>query len=317
MIRITFLGTAAARPTVPRNVSATALQREGDVWLIDCGEGTQRQMMRYGTGFSLRGVLVTHLHGDHVLGLTGLTRTLALQGRTDPLPIYGPPGSAPTLEAIVHLGGRNNAFPIPIEELTSGEAIVESEYRIEAFEVRHGTSALGYALREDARPGRFDVERARVLGVPEGPMFGRLHRGETVELPSGEHVGPDAVVGPPRPGRLIVFTGDTRPCREVVEAARGADLLVHDATFCEEEASRARETFHATARDAARIASEAGARRLILTHVSARYSANASPLEREAAALFPNTQVAYDGWTVELPYDTEPAPSESESKETP
>jgi ribonuclease Z len=314
MIRITFLGTAAARPTVPRNVSATAIQREGDLWLLDCGEGTQRQMMRYGAGFALRGILITHLHGDHVLGLTGLTRTLALQGRDAPLPIYGPPGSASTLEAIVHLGGRNAAFPIPIHELNPGDAIDEPEYRIEAFSVRHGTPALGFALRELPRPGRFDVERARALGVPEGPLFGRLHRGESVMLPSGDLVAPDAVVGPPRPGRLVVFTGDTRPCREVVEVARGADLLVHDATFGEEEAARARETFHSTARDAAKIARDAGVHRLILTHLSARYSANAQPLEREAAPLFPGAQAAWDGWTVELPYEAgdEPAPTVQE-----
>jgi ribonuclease Z len=314
MIRITFLGTAAARPTVPRNVSATAIQREGDLWLLDCGEGTQRQMMRYATGFGIRGILITHLHGDHVLGLTGLARTLALQGRTDPLPVYGPRGSAATLESILHLGGRNQAFPIPIVELAPGEGIDEPEYRIEAFEVRHGTPAIGYALREAMRPGRFDVDRARALGVPEGPLFGRLHRGETVELPGGGTVSPEAVVGPPRPGRCVVFTGDTRPCREVADAAKGADLLVHDATFCEEEAARARETFHSTARDAARIANEAGVRRLILTHVSARYSAHAVPLEREASALFSATQVAYDGLSIELPYETETEPPASPAK---
>lgn len=307
MIRITFLGTAAARPTVTRNVSALALQREGDLWLLDCGEGTQRQMMRFGSGFGLRGILVTHLHGDHILGLTGLLRTMALQGRTDPLPIHGPPGSLPVLESVIHLGGRLTAFPVPVREMEPGERIhCEAEgYDIEVFGVRHGVSAVGYVLREHERPGRFDVERARELGVPEGPLFGRLHRGEVVEV-DGRMLGPDEVVGPPRPGRSVAFTGDTRPCPETVAAAEGAELLVHDATFASDEADRARETFHATAAEAARIARQAGVRRLALTHVSARYSANASPLEREAAEVFPGAVVAHDGLTLEIPYPQDP-----------
>jgi len=307
MIRITFLGTAAARPTVTRNVSALALQREGDLWLLDCGEGTQRQMMKFGSGFGLRGILITHLHGDHILGLTGLLRTMALQGRTDPLPIHGPPGSLPVLESVVHLGGRLSAFPVHLHEMAPGERIrCDAEgYDIETFAVRHGVSAVGYVLREHERPGRFDVERARELGVPEGPLFGRLHRGEAVEV-DGRTIRPEEVVGPPRPGRSVAFTGDTRPCAETVAAAQGAELLVHDATFTSDEAERARETFHATAAEAARIARQAGVRRLALTHVSARYSANASPLEREAGEIFPGTMVAFDGLTLELPYPQDP-----------
>jgi ribonuclease Z len=301
MIRVTFLGTAAARPTVARNVSSIALQREGDLWLIDCGEGTQRQMMRFGTGFAIRGILVTHLHGDHVLGLTGLLRTLALQDRTEPLPVWGPPGTAAALSEIVHLGGRLSAYPVPVLELAPGEAIELDEYRITAFQVRHGVPAVGYALREHDRPGRFDVDRARGMGIPEGPLYGRLHRGEAVEV-DGRTIRPDELVGRPRPGRLVAVTGDTRPTSATVEAARDADLLVHDATFSQDEAERARETHHATAHEAARIGLEAGVRRLALTHVSARYSANAAPLELEACAVLPGTRVAFDGLAIEIGY---------------
>lgn len=309
MIRITFLGTAAARPTVTRNVSALTVQREGDLWLLDCGEGTQRQMMRFGTGFSLRGILITHLHGDHILGLTGLLRTLALQARTEPLPLWGPPGSTRVLEACVHLGGRLTAFPVPIFEVAPGERIPgdPEPYDIEVHEARHGVPAVSYVLRERDRPGRFDVERARALGVPEGPLFGRLHRGESVEV-EGRRIDPGEVVGPPRPGRSVAFSGDTRPWPALVEAARGAELLVHDATFTEDEAARARETWHSTALEAADVGARAQVRRLALTHVSARYSAHPAPLEREARTRFPGAFVPSDGHVLEIGYPDDPNP---------
>jgi ribonuclease Z len=310
MIRITMLGTAAARPTVARNVSAMALQREGDLWLVDCGEGTQRQMMRYGTGFGIRGILVTHLHGDHILGIPGLMKTMALQGREEPLPVYGPPGSAPLLESLVHLGGRITAFPTPINEIAPGESLGLDDYRLEAYRVQHGVPALGYALVEDPRPGRFDVDRARALGIPEGPLFGRLHRGEAVEV-EGHIISPDAVVGPPRPGRRVVLTGDTRPTPATVEIAQGAEVLIHDATFTRDESARARETFHSTAAEAGEIAAAAGVKRLLLTHVSARYSAIPAPLEHEAREHFPGAVVAHDGLVLEIGYgpDQEPDPT--------
>jgi ribonuclease Z len=309
MIRITFLGTAAARPTVTRNVSATMVQREGDLWLLDCGEGTQRQMMRYGTGFGIRGILVTHLHGDHILGITGLLRTMALQGREAPLPLYGPPGSTATLEACIHLGGRLTAFPTQVHEVEAGHRIAADPepYEIEVVAVRHGVPAVGFVLREHDRPGRFDVETARGLGVPEGPLFGRLHRGESVMV-EGREIRPEQVVGPARPGRSVAFSGDTRPTEAMVEAARGAELLVHDATFSEDEADRARQTWHATAAEAARVGARAGVKRLALTHVSARYSAYASPLQREAAGHFPGAFVPHDGQVVEIGYPDDPEP---------
>jgi ribonuclease Z len=302
MIRVTFLGTAAARPTVRRNVSAIALQREGDSFLLDCGEGTQRQMMRYGTGFAVRDVFVTHLHADHFLGITGLLRTMALQGRTDPLRIFGPESSRGTLEQVVSLGVDRGPFPLTIDELRAGSRVEYDEYDVVAFPVDHRTSALGYAFVEHERLGRFDVERARALGVPEGELFGKLHMGEAVEV-DGRRVEPADVVGPPRPGRVVVYAGDTRPCEATIEIAKDASLLVHEATFGNEDADRARLTYHSTAREAAALASEAGVRRVYLTHISARYSDDPSGLEAEAREAFPGAVIARDGLAVEIPHN--------------
>lgn len=301
MLRITLLGTAAARPTVGRNASGIALQRESELYLLDCGEGTQRQMMRFGTGFGVRTILVSHLHGDHFLGITGLLRTMALQGREERLEIVGPPGSSGVLTAAVTLGADRIPFPVEISEMSPGDRRVEDGYDVEAIGVRHRITANGYVFREHLRPGRFDVERARALGIPEGPLFGRLHRGETVEV-DGRTITPGDVVGEPRPGRLVVYTGDTRPCRAVLEAARKADLLIHEATFTREEEARARETFHSTAAEAAGVARDAAVRRLVMTHLSARYSDAAHILEREARAIFPGALAGYDGLTIEIPF---------------
>jgi len=301
MIRVTFLGTSAARPTVRRNVSALAIQREGDLLLFDCGEGTQRQMMRFSTGFSMSDVFFTHMHADHFLGIIGLIRTLGLQGRTETLHLFGPKGAKRILQSAVSLGVDRVPFDIPIEELEPGDAVERGEYEIRAFEVRHGTSALGYALEEHARLGRFDVAKARALGIPEGPMFGRLHRGESVEV-DGRTITPEELVGSPRAGRKVVYTGDTSPSRDVVAAAAGADLLIHDCTFGAEEEQRARDTHHTTAHGAAKVALDAGARRLVLTHISARYSDNPVSLEHEARAVFPGAVVAHDGLVLVIPY---------------
>lgn len=300
MIRVTFLGTAAARPTVGRNVSALSVQREGEIVLFDCGEGTQRQMMRYGTGFAVGSIFITHIHADHFLGLTGLLRTMGLQGRTESLVICGPPRSGRTLDHAVNLGVERVPFPVEIREVEPGERIARGDWAVEVFAVQHGVRAVGYAVQEDDRLGRFDVERARALGVPEGPAFGRLHRGEPVEAADGRVVRPDEVVGPARPGRRVVYTGDTRPTASVVEAARDADLLIHDATFLADDADRARETGHSTAAEAAEVAREAGVRRLCLTHLSARYAEVPHLLETEARAVFPETVAAHDGLAVEV-----------------
>jgi len=304
MIRITFLGTAASRPTVGRNVSAIHLNRQGEQMLFDCGEGTQRQMMRFQTGFAIRDIFFTHMHADHFLGVIGLLRTMGLQGREEPITLWAPEGSRAILDAAVNLGVERVPYEIGIQELSPGERVERDGYDILAFRTRHGGRSLGYAVAEHPRPGRFNPDRARELGVPAGPLFGKLHRGEPVEV-EGRIVRPEEVVGPSRPGRRVVYTGDTRPCRTTVEVARGADVLIHDATFGEDEADRARATNHSTAREAATVAQRAGVGRLFLTHLSSRYAEDPRALEREARQVFPNTTVAYDGLEVEVPYRQE------------
>jgi len=269
--------------------------------LFDCGEGTQRQMMRFGTGFTVQDIFFTHLHADHFLGLTGLLRTMALQGREEPIRLWGPVGGAGILRDAVTLGMERSPFGVAIEELRPEAPVCRDGYDVVPYRTRHGTRSLGYALVEHERLGRFNLDRARELGVPEGPLFGRLHRGETVEV-DGRLIGPDQVVGPPRAGRSVVYTGDTRPCTATVTMAKGADLLIHDATFTSEETERARSTGHATAREAAEVARRAHVERLILTHISARYADDARVLEREARKVFRRTSVAHDGLEIEVPF---------------
>ena len=310
MLTITFLGTSAARPTVERNVSSISVVREAETLLFDCGEGTQRQMMRSGVSFAFTDVFFTHFHADHFLGIIGLVRTLGLQGRTDPMHLYGPGGAERVLSKAIELGVEKAPFPIEIHEFKPGHVIKRNGYDLETFPVEHGGNGVGYVLREHRRLGRFDPDKAAALGVPEGPLWGRIHKGETVEVEVGgeggkvarRQVKPEELVGPSRSGRVIVITGDTSPCKATVKAAQNADLLVHEATFGEEEKERARETQHTTALEAAKIAKEAGARRLVLTHLSARYSAAPDILLKEAREVFDETIVAKDGLTIEVPF---------------
>jgi ribonuclease Z len=302
VLSVTFLGTGAACPTVDRNVAGLAVQREGETILFDCGEGTQRQMMRYGVGFSFTEVFFTHFHADHMLGITGLLRTMGLQDRTAPVTLYGPRGAQRILSAAMTLGIERNRFPVEVVEIRAGDRLQRDEYDIVVFETQHRADTVGYALAEHTRLGRFHPERARELGVPEGPLWGRLHNGETVTLDDGRTVSPPDLVGAPRRGRTLVYSGDTRPHLALLEAARGADLLIHEATFGGDEAERAVETGHSTAAEAARVALEAGVRRLILTHISPRYTRDAPELLAEARAVFPETAIARDGMIVEVPF---------------
>ena len=232
---VVFLGTSASAPTASRGASATLLRRGGDRLLVDCGEGTQRQLLRSDTGLvDLEHVFLTHLHADHVLGLPGMLKTFALRGREVPVTVYGPSGTAALMRALGVVIGRLT-YPFDVVELDAGAVIERDDYRVETFAVEHGRSSLGYALREDDRPGRFDVSAADALGVPDGPSRGALQRGEVVELEGGRVVRPEDVLGPPRRGRTIVLSGDTAPTRSVVEAAQGADVLVHEATFLLDE----------------------------------------------------------------------------------
>lgn len=298
-----MLGTSASRPTVERNVASLAIHREGETLMFDCGEGTQRQMMRWGVSFALNDIFFTHFHTDHLLGVIGLMRTLSLQGRAEPLHLWGPRGATKTLKRAEGLGFDRASFPITIHELAGGERVERSEYAIIPFTVDHrGSASLGYALVEHERKGRFNPALASELGIPEGPLWGQIHRGQAITLEDGRVIEPHVLVGAPRAGRSVVVTGDTRPCSATIEHAANADLLIHEATFGTEEAERAIETGHSTAREAASVARDAGVRKLILTHFSARYSYDTSDLEREARDVFPVSVAARDGMEIDVPF---------------
>jgi ribonuclease Z len=302
-LSLKFLGTSASRPTVERGLSCVAIVREGETLMIDCGEGTQRQMMRYGISFAFGDLFFTHFHTDHFIGVLGLLRTLTLQARAEPLRVWGPKGVQAMLKRADGLGVERLSFPLEVVEVTPGTPIARKGYVMLPFAVEHrAASAVGYALVEEERRGRFNPDLARDLGIPEGPLWGKLHKGETVTLPDGRVVDPATLVGPTRTGRRVVITGDTRPCDATAAAAADADLLVHEATFGDEEAARAIETGHSTSREAATIAAKAGARNLVLTHFSARYSRDPSDLEREAKEVFPNVTCARDGMEIDVPF---------------
>ncbi len=290
---VTFLGTAGSAPTATRGLPALLIRRGGIRTLIDCGEGTQRQLLRSIGLVEIDEVFITHFHADHFLGLPGMLKTFALRGRETPLTVYGPPGLRALFEVLATLVGRTS-YELKLVELAPNDEVRHDDYRIAAFEVRHRVRAYGYALIEDDRPGHFDVARARELGIPEGPDWGRLQRGEAVG-----GVTPEDVLGSPRPGRKLVVSGDTGPCEMTGVVAHRADLLIHEATFSEEEADRARETGHTTARAAATLAAEAEVQLLALTHLSPRHPPGV--LRDEARAVFERTIVPRDFDRVELP----------------
>jgi ribonuclease Z len=303
-LSIRFLGTSASRPTVERGLSSIAVTREGETMLFDCGEGTQRQMMRWQVGFTFGDIFFTHFHTDHFLGALGLLKTLALQARTEPLHIWGPRGATALFKKAEGLGNEKLTFPLIVTEVEPGTPIKRKDYEIRPFTVEHRNgAAVGYALVEYERRGRFDPELARELGIPEGPLWGRIHKGESITLENGKVIEPSVLVGPTRSGRTIVITGDTRPCAATIEAATNADLLIHEATFGDEDQARAAETMHSTAREAATVARMAGVRTLVLTHFSARYSRDTSELAAEARAAFTGTLLmAKDGMEIDVPY---------------
>jgi ribonuclease Z len=295
---LVFLGTSGSMPTAQRAPAALLLRRGGERLLFDCAEGTQRQLLRSNVGLiELREVFLTHYHADHYLGLPGMLKTFALRGRDVPITIYGPPGLRDLFGALRRIFGRLT-YTVELKELRPGDELIRDDYRLSAFEVAHGVSAVGYALVEDARPGRFDVQAADALGVPSGPERGALQRGESVTLGDGTTITPDRVLGPARPGRKVVIAGDGGPAESVIEAARNADVLVHEATFCEDERERARETQHSTAHEAAGVARAAEVELLALTHLSNRYFGG--EVAREARTIFPNTVVPKDFDTIDV-----------------
>jgi ribonuclease Z len=303
---VVFVGTSGSMPTAQRAPAATLVRRGGERLLFDCGEGTQRQLLRSDVGLiELREIFLTHFHADHFLGLPGMLKTFALRGRELPLTLYGPRGLGELVGSLRRLFGRLT-YQYDVVELAPDEVLERDGYVLRPFPVRHGLAALGFALVEHDRPGRFDVATADSLGIPFGPERGLLQQGEAVTLANGRVVTPLDVLGPARPGRKVVLSGDTAPIQSVADAAQGADLLVHEATFCEDEADRARETDHSTAAEAARVARDAGVKLLALTHLSTRYFGG--DVEREARDIFPATVVPRDFDVIEIPFEERGTP---------
>jgi ribonuclease Z len=289
-----FAGTAGSVPSARRGLPALLVRRGADRILIDCGEGTQRQLVRSVGLTDLTDVFLTHLHADHWLGLPGMLKSFELRDRERPLTVHGPPGTSALLERLRPVFGRPR-YGLTLRDLEPGEAVRRGDLEIAPFAVRHRGVAFGYTLFEDDRPGRFDAVLAEQLGVTPGPDFGRLQRGETVA-----GVTPEQVVGGARAGRRIVVSGDTAPTDAVVVAAHGADVLVHEATFLHEDADRAQLTLHSTARQAALVAADAEVRLLVLTHLSSRYAGG--QIRDEARAVFADTEVPRDFDTIEIPF---------------
>ena len=301
-IRILFLGTAGSVPTPERSLPAVLVQREGEQLMFDCGEGVQRQMIRAKTGFHKKmKVFISHMHGDHVLGLPGLLQTMALLNREKKLDIYGPTGIEPFLESIRETVQFVLTFPVEIHEVREAGIICdENDYTVHAVWANHVIPSLAYMLAEKPRPGRFYPSKANALGVPEGPLWSRLQHGHNVKSAKGRIVSPQEVTGPSRPGRKIVYTGDTRPFRGFAKFAAGADLLIHDATLDDTLSERAEEDGHSTPSQASKEAKKARVKTLVLTHISARYE-NANVLLQRARKIFKNTRVAKDFMEIELP----------------
>jgi ribonuclease Z len=292
-LSVFFAGTGGSQPTLRRGLPAAVIRRGGDRILIDCGEGTQRQLVSSIGLADLDEIFITHLHADHWLGLPGLLKTFDLRSRELPLTVHGPRGLRALLEDLMRHAGRTG-YDLFVNELGAGETLERDGYEITSVPVAHRGTAYAYVLAELMRPGVFDPDAARAAGVPEGPAWGRLQRGETVD-----GVSPEVVLGPARRGRKLVFSGDTRPCEALKLAAQGADLLIHEGTFAIEDAERAYETGHSTASQAAGIARDAGVAMLALNHISIRYPQRV--IRDEAREIFANSCVPRDFDTLDIP----------------
>lgn len=300
MLNVTFLGTAGSLPTPERNPSAVLVNREGELILFDCAEGTQRQMMRARTGMMrLNYIFLTHLHADHILGIPGLLETMAFQGRENPITIAGPVNTIRLVECFKSVCYFSRSFIVQAVELEPGDVIKMKGFQVRAISTNHSVPSIGYSLEEDMRLGRFNREAAISLGVAPGPLFGKLQHGQTIEV-DGRKIEPHEVMGPPRPGRKLVYTGDTRPCKSVQIASQGADLLIHECALASDMAQWARDTKHSTAAEAAEVAKDAGVGQLVLTHISSRYSEDTSQLLKEAKSIFERTIVAEDLMSMDI-----------------
>jgi ribonuclease Z len=297
-LSVAFLGTGGAVPSARRNTASVLVARGGERLLFDCGEGTQRQMQRSLGLIQVDAIYFTHFHADHFLGLPGLLKTYDLTERERPLTIYGPRGLRDLFQSMARVIGRVG-YKLELVELEADDAVPLADAEVRSFAVEHSVRAFGYTLAEEDRPGRFDPEAAKRLGVKEGPDFAALQRGEWVQGAAGP-VEPGEVMGESRPGRTIALTGDTAPCRATVDAARGADLLIHDASFSEEEAQRAADTGHSTVGQAAAVAREANVKLLALVHISSRY--HVGKIMEEAAEVFEPTIAPRDFDRIDLPF---------------
>lgn len=306
-MQIIFLGTGAGSPSPQRNVAAIALRptQRSDAWLFDCGEATQHQIMQSTiTLAQVRRIFISHLHGDHVFGLPGFLATRGLSGVRSPIDIYGPKGTRAYLEGVLAATSTWTPFEMRMHDIEPGHVLDDGGIRVRCARLEHGIESLGYRVDEPDELGHFDAARAAQLGVPPGPLFGRLKSGEDVTLDDGTLVKPDGLVGPPLRGRSFTYCSDTSYCRSAVELALGCDVLVHEATFASFDVGVADLSGHSTAATAARVAAEAGAEQLVLTHISGRYSPG-SPIEvgqllNEAIAIFANTVAAEDFMTIDV-----------------
>jgi ribonuclease Z len=309
-MRITFLGTSAGVPTRARNVSCVALRLEqrGEVWLFDCGEGTQHQLLRSDLNISqITRILVTHMHGDHLYGLMGLLATCGMAGHARGIEVYGPRGLEEYMRESERRTQARFSYPVGVSTVGPAAATVfeDEEFVVTCAPLKHRLPAFGFRVEERDRPGTFDIERAQREGIPAGPLYGRLKRGERVTLADGRQFDGADFCGPTEKGRTVVYCTDTIYCESAVELARGADLLIHEATFASDSEDLARRSLHSTAEMAARVAREAGVRKLYITHLSPRYvhAAPVTPedLLRQARAVFPDTELAHDFLSVEVP----------------
>jgi len=300
-LTVTFLGTSSAAPTKNRGLPAIAIQREGSVILLDCGEGVQRQVLSQGIGLNRdTSILVTHLHGDHVTGLLGLLQTMSMAQRRKPVHLVGPAKLSKWLEVTADLLQIGLTFPIEFSRAKEGTVLQTDDFYVRATKAIHSVEAYSYVVVERSRPGVFFPERAKALGVPEGKLWSRLQKGRKVQV-GGRMVSPSEVMGPPRPGRKIGYSGDTRPSPRLSGFFSGCDLLIFDSTFHGKDRDKAVERKHSTCLEAAEVARDAGVRRLALTHFSARYT-NIGSLVRQARTVFLETIAAHDGLDIDVTY---------------
>ena len=310
-MQITFLGTSSGVPTRSRNVSALAfrLPQKAELWLFDCGEGTQHQFQRSDLKVSqLRRIFVTHMHGDHVFGLMGLLASCGLAGSVDRIDIYGPPKLNEYLSASSRYSQTHFSFPLKVHTVEPGTVYEDDEFIVKCNPLKHRVPAFGYRIEEKDRPGHFNVDKAKSLGIPSGPLYGQLKRGEWVTLPDGRKINGADLCGPMQRGRKFAYCTDTIFCESAVELAKDVDLLIHEATFAHQDAQLAYERLHSTSTMAAQVALAAQAKNLMMTHFSPRYAPGNSlqldDLLAEARAIFPNTSMAHDFLTYEVSRDS-------------